>query len=158
MATTQTAPANAAPEPVQALNRLAEIITAYVQSQALVAGCKVGLFDAMAEVPGSAEDLADRCKIHPVACRRLLVVLAHLGLVNREGAMFSNSDLGKYCASKSAVYLGSMIGFAEPFYRMFEFLPDALREYSPRYEQALGVPKEDVFGALYQDPARLRVF
>jgi len=145
-------------EPVQALNRLAEIITAYVQSQAFVAGCKLGLFDAMAEVPGSAEDLADRCKIHPVACRRLLVVLAHLGLVNREGALFSNSHIGKYCSSKSSVNLGSMIGFAEPFYRMFEYLPDALREYSPRYQQALGATKEGVFGALYEDPARLRVF
>src|SRR5437667_1933500 len=41
---------------------------------------------------------------------------------------------------------------------MFEFFPDALREYAPRWQQALGTSKEDVFGALYEDPARLRQF
>lgn len=159
MATTQMAAATqTALEPVQALNRLTEIITAYVQTQALVAGCKLGLFDAMADVPGSAEDLADRVKIHPVACRRLLVALAHMGLVDRDGSMFSNSAIGKYCSSQASVNLSSLIGFADPFYRMFEYLPDAVREYSPRYHQALGAAKEDVFGALYEDPARLRVF
>jgi hypothetical protein len=154
---TATAP-ETVPEPLQAPNRLAEIITAYMQTQAFVSACKLGLFDAMADVPGWAEDLAGRFKIHPVACRRLLVALAHMGLVNREGALFSNSNIGKYCASQSSVNLGPIIGFTEPFYRMFEFLPDALCEYGPRYRQALSATKEDVFAALYEDPARVRVF
>jgi acetylserotonin N-methyltransferase len=41
---------------------------------------------------------------------------------------------------------------------MWEFLPDAVRELSPRWQQALGAVPEEVFGALYADPARLRRF
>ncbi len=41
---------------------------------------------------------------------------------------------------------------------MWEYLPDALREYSPRWEQAVGASSKDVFGSLYADPSRLRQF
>lgn len=49
-----------------------------------------------------------------------------------------------------------MVGGA--FYRMCEYLPDALREYSPRWQQALGTTAEETFAALYEDPVRLRRF
>ena len=48
--------------------------------------------------------------------------------------------------------------WGNPFYHMWEFLPDALREYGPRWQQALGAKPEEVFAALYEDPARLRRF
>jgi hypothetical protein len=41
---------------------------------------------------------------------------------------------------------------------MMEFLPDALREYGPRWQQALGVSAGDAFAVLYADPARTRAF
>jgi hypothetical protein len=44
------------------------------------------------------------------------------------------------------------------FYRMCEYLPDALREYSPRWQQALGTTAAETFAALYEDPVRLRRF
>lgn len=144
--------------PVQALNRLLDIITGYCAAQAFLAACKLGLFEELSQGPISANDLAKRVKIHPVGCRRLLVALAKLELVERQGELYRNSELGQFCSSKSAVNLAALSGFGEPFYHMFEFLPDALREYSPRWQQALGTSKEDVFGALYEDPARLRQF
>jgi acetylserotonin N-methyltransferase len=48
--------------------------------------------------------------------------------------------------------------WSDPFYHMWEFLPDALREYSPRWQQAVGATAEEVFGALYEDPKRLKAF
>ena len=48
--------------------------------------------------------------------------------------------------------------WGNPFYHMWEFLPDALREYGPRWQQALGASPVEVFAALYEDPARLRRF
>ena len=144
--------------PVEALNHVAEMVVNYCSTQAFVAGVKLGLFDRLAEQAGTAEDLAARVGIQPIACRRLLAALAGLGFVDRDGDNFRPSEIGWYCSSSSPVNLAPMAGFAEPFYHMFEFLPDALREYSPRYHQALGTSKEDVFGALYEDPARLRQF
>ncbi len=154
----QAAPHKPAMKPVQALNRLLDIVTGYCASQAFLAACTLGLFEELSKGPTAAEDLGRRVKIHPVACRRLLVALAKLGLVERQGELYRNSELGQFCTSKSAVNLEAVAGFGDPFYHMFEYLPDALREYSPRWQQALGTTKEDVFGALYEDPARLRRF
>jgi hypothetical protein len=144
--------------PVQALNRVADTMTSYCVTQAFVAACKLGVFEELSAGPTTAEDLASRTGIHPVACRRLLVALTKLEFIEREGDQYRNSQLGSYCTSSSPVNLAAFSGFAEPFYHMFEFLPDAMREYSPRYHQALGASKDDVFGALYEDPARLRQF
>jgi hypothetical protein len=144
--------------PVQALDRILEIVTGYCSAQAFVAGCKLSLFEELAKAPATAEDLAGRIGIHPVGCRRLLVTLTKMGFVDRDGELYRNSQMGQYCSSKASVNLTPVSGFAEPFYHMFEYLPDALREYSPRWHQALGTSKDDVFGALYEDPARLRRF
>jgi len=45
-----------------------------------------------------------------------------------------------------------------PFYAMAGHLTGALREYSPRWQQTLGVTAADAFAALYADPAGLRDF
>jgi 3-hydroxy-5-methyl-1-naphthoate 3-O-methyltransferase len=156
--TLETAPATAAVTPMQALNRLADIITAYCRTQAFVAACKLGLFEQLSEGPSSAENLAERTNIHPVGCRRLLVALEKLGLVDRDGELFRNSAVGYYCSSKASVDLSALSRFADPFYHMFEYFPGALQEYSPRWQQALGTSKDDVFGALYEDPVRLMQF
>jgi hypothetical protein len=61
------------------------------------------------------------------------------------------------CSSASSVNLGA-IAKVNPFYHMFEHLTGALREYSPRWQQALGTTPQDAFGTLYADPVRLREF
>jgi hypothetical protein len=145
--------------PVEALARLGDIITAYCSTQAVVAACKLGVFERLAAGHGTtAEDVAQHCGIHPQGSRRLLVALSNLGLVDREGDLYRCSALGDYCSSKASVNLSGLIGFAEPFYHMFELLPDALRKYGPRWQQALGTTAADVVGALYEDPVRLRGF
>jgi hypothetical protein len=143
--------------PIQALNRLLDIVSGYCAAQTFAAGCNLGIFEELSQGPAAAEDLARRVSIHPVGCRRLLVALTQLGLIEREGELYRNSELGQFCSSKSAVNLQAVSG-VEPFYQMFKYLPDALREYSPRWQQALGTTKEDVFGALYEDPERVRGF
>ncbi|HET9319031.1 MAG TPA: methyltransferase [Bryobacteraceae bacterium] len=144
--------------PVQALNKITDIVSGFCSAQAFCAACKLNVFDALSDGPLAPEDLASRVGIHPVGSRRLLGVLAHMGFVEREGTLFRNSQLGHYCSSKASINMAPVSAFGEPFYHMFEFLPDALREYSPRWHQALGTSKEDVFGALYEDPIRLRQF
>jgi DNA-binding IscR family transcriptional regulator len=139
---------------VQALNRLAEIVTSYMVTQTFVAAVKLGVFEALANGSATAEEIASRVKIHPQGCRRLLSALRQLGLVESEDGRYCNSSVGTYCCSRASVNLGAIIGFTEPFYHMFEYLPDALREYSPRWQQALGTSQADVFGALYEDPVR----
>ena len=80
------------------------------------------------------------------------------GLVQRDKDLYRNSELGHYCTSKAPVSLEPISMWGYPFYHMWEFLPDALREFSPRWQQAVGANAEEVFAALYADPVRLKRF
>jgi DNA-binding Lrp family transcriptional regulator len=141
----------------QASVRLMEIAFGFVNSQAFLSAHELGVFDALAEGPLTVDALAARIGISPVACRRLVITLVVLGLVERDGDAVRNSAVGRLCSSASAVNLGT-ISKINPFYHMCEHLTGALREYSPRWQQALGTTPQDAWGALYEDPARLREF
>jgi len=128
-----------------------------VTSQAFVSAHDLGLFDALTPEPASIEEIARQIDIRPVACRRLLTLLVSLGFVERDGDRFRNSEIGELCSSRSTVKLGATSRI-NPFYAMSAHLTDALREYSPRWQQTLGVTAADAFAALYADPAGLREF
>ena len=142
---------------VQAQLRLTELAFGFVNSQAFVSAVDLGVFDALAEEPATADEVAQRTGIHPIAARRLLMLLVSLDLVEQERGRFRNSSVGHFCTSRSAVKLGPMSRI-NPFYAMTAHLTDALREYTPRWQQTLGVSAADVFTGLYADPVRLREF
>jgi acetylserotonin N-methyltransferase len=145
-------------KPVEALNRLLEFATDFCVSQTFFTACNLGLFEQLGQEPATADGLAQKLHIHPEACRRLLMVLVHLALVQRENNVYRNSELGQYCTSKAPTSLEPISMWGNPFYHMWEFLPDALREFSPRWQQAVGAKVDDVFAALYSDPVRLKRF
>jgi 3-hydroxy-5-methyl-1-naphthoate 3-O-methyltransferase len=140
-----------------ALNRLFEISSGVFGAQALASAHKLGVFESLAEAPMTADELAKRIHLKPIACRRLLMALASLGLVAHEHGNFRNTDLAQFCTSQSKVNLGAVTQIG-PFDRLSEYLTDALREYGPRYQQALGAPAQDAFASLYADPVGLREF
>jgi hypothetical protein len=141
----------------RALTELMGIAFAYVQSQALRSGCELGVFDALADGPMSSDELAKQIQTKPIACRRLLMALASINLVEQEQGKFRNTALGQFCSSRAPVNLRS-VSKLNPFYHMFEYLTDALREYGPQWQQALGTTAENAFASLYADPVRLREF
>ena len=142
---------------VQAQLRLSEVAWGFVSTQAFTSAYDLGVFDALSREPATLEEIAQRIDLRPVACRRLLMLLVSLGLVERDGDRYRNSDVGELCSSRSAVPLGPNSRM-NPFYAMAGHLTDALREYSPRWQQTLGVSAADAFGALYADPVMLRDF
>ncbi len=145
-------------KPFDALNRLTEIASSFMVAQTFAAACNLGLFEELGKGPATAEGLGRRLNIHPDGCRRLLVALEHLGLVQRKNSHYSNSELAGFLTSKSPVALEALSMWGNPWPRMWEFLPDTLREWSPRWQQALGSTAEETFAALYEDPERLRRF
>jgi len=141
----------------QALTKLATIAFGFAHSQALLSAYELGVFEALADGAITCDELAKQVQVRPTACRRLLMALVSLDLVEHNDGLFRNSELGQFCSSRSTVNLGA-VAKINPFYHMFEYLSDALREYSPRWQQALGTTPQDAFAALYADPARLREF
>ena len=155
-----TTSVNAVPgtKPIEALNRVVEIASSFCVSQVFFTACKLGLFEQLSHGASSAEDLSLKLNIHPHGCARLLAALRHLGLVERDGELYHNTEVGSYCTSQSPVPLEAISMWGNPFYHIWEFLPDALREYTPRWQQAVGAKADEVFAALYEDPARLKRF
>src|SRR4026207_661311 len=141
----------------KSLTRLMEIAFGFVNSQALLSAQELGVFDALGNESMPRDARAGRIGLSPVACRRLLMVLVTLELVERDGDRFRNTELGRLCSSASSVHLGAGAK-VNPFYHMCEHLTGALREYSPRWQQALGTTPQDAFATLYADPVRLRGF
>jgi hypothetical protein len=141
----------------KALSQLMGIAFAFVNSQALLSACELRVFDALADGPITTDELAERIGLKPSACRRLLMTLASLDLVESAQGRFRNTELGGFCSSKASVNL-SRVSNVNPFYHMCEYLSDALREYGPRWQQALGTTPTNAFASLYADPVRLREF
>jgi hypothetical protein len=141
----------------QAQLRLMNVAFGFVTSQAFVSAHDLGFFDALTTTPAAIDDVAARVGLRPVACRRLLMLLVSLGLVERDGDGFRNSELGELCSSRSPVKLGATSRI-NPFYAMAAHLTDALREYAPQWQRTLGVSGGDAFAALYADPVALRAF
>lgn len=135
--------------PIEATRRLWEMGLAYVYSQVLFTAIDLGLFDVLSRGAATSDELARHLTIHPEGCRRFLVALRQLGLVDSNQHYYTNSALGAYLTADSPYPLHglSMVGGA--FYRLCEYLPDALREYSPRWQQALGT------GSLHAGATRL---
>src|SRR5512132_784524 len=91
---------------VQAQMRLMDIAWGFVSGQAFASAYDLGVFDALTLQPATIDEIARRIDIQPVACRRLLLLLVSLGLVERDGDGFRNSEAGELCSSRSVVQLG----------------------------------------------------
>lgn len=143
--------------PIDALNRLRELGLSFAVSQAFFAGCQMGLFDLLAQGPASHEALAKRLGIHPEGCRRLLVVLHRLGLVERRRDEYANGELAAFLTTDSPYQMRGL-SHIERFVEMWAHLPQALRNYGPVWVETFGVPSQEIFTELYADPVQLRRF
>jgi hypothetical protein len=144
--------------PLAALNHVNALATSYFASQAFSTACKLGVFDELSRRSATADDLAAELGLHPDGCRRLLAALRQMRLVESEDGRYRNSPVGAYLTADSPVPLGALAMWGAPFYHMWEFLPDALRDLSPVWQQALGTSAEETFAALYENPERVREF
>src|SRR5579875_673869 len=149
--------AKVALQPFEALNRLNDMATAFMVSHTFVTACNLRIFEHL-HSPMTAAQLAEKTGIHPDGCQRLMVALTHLGLVEVESGQYRNSELGSFLTTKSETPLEPLSMWGAPWSHMWEYLADALRELSPRWQQALGTTASEVFAALYEDPVRLRRF
>src|SRR5581483_10021849 len=88
----------------------------------------------------------------------LLASLAQLGLVECSAGRYRNSELGGFLTSQSEIALEPLTLWGGAFYRMWEYLPGALRECAPRWREAFNTTLEETFANVYADPAQVRRF
>jgi hypothetical protein len=140
-----------------AAERLTELITSSWISNAIDAGIKLGLFDALAEQPDGVEGLSRRLQCSPVALHQLLHACESLQLCHSdEQARYRATATGALLASKTA---GSQQAWAVLWSRELATLWSGLA-YSVRHGASVrslrGVAAG--FGRLVDDPVRAEAF
>jgi hypothetical protein len=137
--------------------RILELGIGFWASKTLLSAVELGLFSVLAVGPLGAEELRRRLGLHARSGTDFFDALVALGMLEREGALYRNASApDAFLDRAKPSYLGGFLEMAnERLYPAWAGLTDALRTGRPHNEVN---GNEDLFAALYEDPAQLRRF
>jgi hypothetical protein len=126
-------------------------------SKTLMSAVELGLFTELAKGPMTAGEIRERFGLHPRSDRDFLDALVALRMLDRDGEQYRNTaDTDLFLDRAKPSYIGGMLEMASArLYPFWGSLTEALHTGEPQNEVKRG---EDLFGALYADPARLEGF
>jgi hypothetical protein len=138
-------------------DRILELSFAFFGSKTVLSAVELGIFTELAKGPHDAEALRQRLGLHPRAARDFFDALVALGLLERADGRYRNTpETDRFLDRAKPSYIGGWLEMTnDRLYPDWGFLTEALRTGQPQNEAKAG---GDFFGALYQDPARLRQF
>lgn len=117
--------------PDQAM-RLHRLMTVYLSSKALFCALRLGVFDALANGPATAEDVGAQIGLPPRSARVLLLALAGEDLVTRMDDRYHNTPTATtFLVTSSPRYLGALAEHQDSHYAKLVDLLDALRSGEP---------------------------
>ena len=127
-------------------------------SKAFLTAVELDLFTRLAKEPGDADALTKRLGLHGRGARDFYDALVAMGMLERDdqGVYRNTPETGLFLDRTKPGYVGGMLEMCNV--RLYEFwgsLKTALKTGEPQNESKVG---EDVFGKIYADPDRLRVF
>jgi hypothetical protein len=127
-------------------------------SKTLLSAIELGVFSALAGGPASEEELRSRLDLDGRSCCDFLDALVALGMLDRGPAGYRNTPAGDLFLDRAKPsYVGGILEMANArLYGFWGSLTEALRTGELQNEAKGG--GEDLFEALYRDPARLRGF
>jgi acetylserotonin N-methyltransferase len=136
-----------------------ELLTAFRRSQALFAAVSLGVFDALADGPVSAGDLAAALDCRPEALGRLLDACAGLGLLEKAAGRYANTPAAStYLTTTSPRRLTGYINYSnDVLWKLWAHLDDAVREGTHRWKQAFGWDGP-IFSSFFRTEEALREF
>lgn len=136
-----------------------EYIHAFRQSKAMFVATSLGIFDALATGPGTANEIASRLNLNPDATERLLDSCVSLGLLQKRDQAFSNTATAqKYIVSTSPDTLAGYIVYSEQsLYPLWGNLAGAVRDGTNRWEQTFG-SRTALFDHFFRDETAKRSF
>lgn len=139
---------------------IVELINAFRRSKTMFAATQLGVFDHLADsAPLSLAELAQRTSVRPEPLSRLLDACCALGLLRRDGPLYSNAPAAaRYLARQSPDSLAGYVLYSnEALWQLWARLEDSLREGSPRWRQAFGI-EGPIFSGFFRTPEARRAF
>jgi O-methyltransferase domain/Dimerisation domain len=132
--------------------------TAFWASKTLLSAVEMEVFTELAKHPEDLASLTGRLGLHPRSSRDFLDALVAMGFLERHDGLYANTPATDLFLDKhKPSYIGGMLEMANNrLYQHWGKLTIALRT-GERQSEAAG-SEQDVFSALYADPARLKGF
>jgi hypothetical protein len=104
----------------------------YLASTAIFSALELGLFDALEEQPGTAEELGRRLELPERSARLLLLALLGEALVERLDDVYRNAPVAsRYLVSAGPDFVGALAAHQAAHFERFSKLTQALRENAP---------------------------
>ncbi len=119
--------------PAEDTVRLHRVMFGYLSSKALFAAVELGVFDALAEDPTTAEELGRRLGLPDRSARMLLMALHGERLVDRgPDGVFRNARVAsRHLVTGTPEFLGALAAHQDAHFGRFAHLTTALRENTP---------------------------
>lgn len=138
-------------------NGILELGLGFWASKTLLSAIELRVFTELAKEPRTCERLAEALGLHGRGARDFFDTLVSLRMLERDGDRYRNTaETDFFLDANKGTYAGGMLEMANArLYGFWGSLTEALRSGQPQNEIQKG---EDLFGALYSDPARLRLF
>lgn len=139
------------PEPILRLGM------AFWGSKTLLSAVELGVFTALADGPIPGPQLAEQLGLHPRSSRDFLDALVALRMLDRDGDLYRNTPTTDvFLDRRKPSYIGGLLEMLNArLYQYWGSLTEALRTGQPQNESKAG---QDIFQALYSDPATLKQF
>jgi len=139
-------------------SRILDLISAFRRTQVLFTACELKLFDAL-DTPKTCGQLAGELRLNVDALERLLGACVMLGLLARSGDGYVNTPAATaYLTSASPDRMLGYINYSNAvLWKLWDNLPDAIREGTHRWKQTFGTDGP-IFAQLFRTPEDQREF
>src|SRR5713101_935857 len=126
-------------------------------SKTLLSAVELGVFAELAEKLLDLETLRERLSLHPRSARDFFDALVALRMLDRNGALYSNTPETEFFLDRAKPsYIGGILEMANArLYHFWGSLTEGLRTGQPQNEAKHG---DNFFATIYADPAKLRQF
>ena len=133
-----------------------QLMYGYIRTQAIFVAAKLGIADLLDKTPQSADELSQATETHAPSLRRLLLMLASIGIfAENAGGKFEHTPLSRTLSREHpqsvrsfAIMLGS-----DFFWRPWGELREAVRTGRPAFDYVHGMSAFEYFAAHSDDVA-----
>src|SRR5260370_24254160 len=138
-------------------NKIMQLGLGFWGSKTFLSAIELGVFTELAKGPQDGESLRTRLDLQPRSARDFFDTLVSLGMLDRNNGQYANTPEGDlFLDPAKASYIGGALEMCNArLYNFWGTLTTGLKTGEPQNEAKRG---EDVFAAIYADPARLKQF